>query len=48
VGSREKNGKLIPCVFPGWDGKDKARDFGKAWGKACANAEIGKSLVHEK
>jgi integrase len=45
--SRRKRGKLIPYVFSNHEGKDKIKDFRKAWDKACQNAGIGKRLFHD-
>jgi integrase len=45
--ARKKTEKLIPYVFPGKDGKDKIKDFRKAWDTACQDAAIGKRLFHD-
>jgi len=44
---RKKGQKLLPYVFPNWDGSDKVKRFDKAWNKACQDAVIGKRLFHD-
>jgi len=44
---RKKGQKLLPYVFPNWDGIDKITRFDKAWKRACQNAAIGKRLFHD-
>ncbi|UCE35162.1 MAG: site-specific integrase, partial [Deltaproteobacteria bacterium] len=45
--SMKKSAKLIPHVFPNWDGKGKIKNFVKAWKKACEDAKIGNKLFHD-
>jgi len=44
---RKKGQKLLPYVFPNWDGSDKIKRFDKAWNKAYQDAGIGKRLFHD-
>jgi len=44
---RKKNEKLLPYVFPNWDGKGRIQNFAKAWKKACKDANTGKRLFHD-
>lgn len=45
--ARKKNQKLLPYVFFNHDGRDKLKDFRRAWDTACKCAEIGKRLFHD-
>ena len=45
--SRKKGQRLLPYVFPNWDGKDKIRNFMRAWRRGCEDAGIGKKLLHD-
>jgi integrase len=45
--SRKKGQRLLPYVFPNWDGSDKVKRFDKAWKSACKDAGIGKKLFHD-
>jgi integrase len=44
---RKKSQKLLPYVFPNWDGSDKVKRFDKAWATACEDAGIRKRLFHD-
>ena len=45
--ARKKSQKLLPYVFPNWDGKDKIRNFTRSWRKACKDAGISEKLFHD-
>ena len=45
--ARKKSGRLIPYVFPNYDGKDGIKDFRGAWDKAFTDTGMDKRLFHD-
>ncbi len=44
---QKNSGQIIPYVFPSSDGKDRAKDFRKAWKTSCKKAGIPGRLFHD-
>lgn len=45
--ARKKSKKLLPYIFPNWNGNGRIKNFAGAWKKARKDAKLGKRLFHD-